>query len=170
VPARLALEPFAGIGVLPGFDLLVRVLDHDDGRIDHGANGDGDAAERHDVGIDTLVVHDDERHQHAERQGQDGDERAAQVDEKHQADKRHDDEFLDEFFGEVPDRALDEPRAVIGLDHFDPRRQARLERRHLGFHRGDGLERVLAVAHDHDAARHLAFAAELGDAPAHLGT
>ena len=28
---------------------LVRVLDHDDGRIHHRADGDGDAAERHDV-------------------------------------------------------------------------------------------------------------------------
>ncbi len=29
--------------------VLVGVLDHDDGRVDHGANGDGDAAEAHDV-------------------------------------------------------------------------------------------------------------------------
>ena len=31
------------------FKRFVRVLDHDDGRIHHRANGDGDAAQRHDV-------------------------------------------------------------------------------------------------------------------------
>jgi hypothetical protein len=30
--------------------MLVRVFDHDDGRIDHGADSDGDAAEAHDIG------------------------------------------------------------------------------------------------------------------------
>ena len=47
---------------LPGVALqvLVRVLDHDDGGVDHRADGDGDAAERHDVGVDPLPAHDDE--------------------------------------------------------------------------------------------------------------
>ena len=31
---------------------LMRVLDHDDGGIDHRADGDGDAAEAHDVGAE----------------------------------------------------------------------------------------------------------------------
>ena len=32
--------------------VLVRVLDHHDGRVDHRADGDGDAAQAHDVGVD----------------------------------------------------------------------------------------------------------------------
>jgi len=30
--------------VAPSFQSFVRVLDHDDGGVDHGADGDGDAA------------------------------------------------------------------------------------------------------------------------------
>ena len=37
-------------------ELLVDVLDHDDGGVDHGADGDGDAAERHDVRGQVLSV------------------------------------------------------------------------------------------------------------------
>ena len=50
--------------VVPRLDVLVRVLDHHHRGIDHRANGDRDPAERHDVGVDALVVHDDERYQH----------------------------------------------------------------------------------------------------------
>ena len=34
------------------FEVLVRILDHHDGRIDHRADRDGDAAEAHDVRVD----------------------------------------------------------------------------------------------------------------------
>ncbi len=42
----IGLAPVLVAEMLQG---LVRVLDHDDGRIHHRADGDGDAAERHDV-------------------------------------------------------------------------------------------------------------------------
>ena len=48
-------------------------------RVHHRADRDRDAAERHDVGVDTLVVHDDERDEDPERQRDDRDERRAQV-------------------------------------------------------------------------------------------
>ena len=57
--------------------VLVGILDHHDGRVHHGP--DGDADERHDIGVDPLVAHDDERDQDAERQGDDGDEGGTQV-------------------------------------------------------------------------------------------
>ena len=65
---------------MPGLDVLVRVFDHHHRRVDHRADGDSDTAERHDVGIDTLVVHDDESDQHAEGQRDDGDETASAYD------------------------------------------------------------------------------------------
>ena len=37
--------------------VLVGVLDHDDRRIDHGADGDGDAAEAHDVRAQAQQMH-----------------------------------------------------------------------------------------------------------------
>ena len=38
-------------------EMLVGVLDHDDRGVDHGADGDGDAAEAHDVGAQAQQVH-----------------------------------------------------------------------------------------------------------------
>ncbi|MNP40560.1 hypothetical protein D3C76_1342090 [compost metagenome] len=60
---------------MPGLDLLVGVLDHHHGGIDHGTYGDGDPTEGHDVGVESLVTHDDERDEDANRQRDDGDER-----------------------------------------------------------------------------------------------
>ena len=91
----------AAVLVAPALEVLVRVLDHHDRRVDHRADGDGDAAERHDVRVHALVVHDDERHQDADRQRDDRDERRAQVEQEHEADERDDDEFLDQLLAEV---------------------------------------------------------------------
>ena len=88
-------------------DMLVGVLDHDDDRIHHRADGDGDAAQRHDVGADSLPEHDQERNQHGDRQDQDGHQRAAQMQQERDADQRHDDAFLDELFFERFDGAID---------------------------------------------------------------
>ena len=41
-------------------EVLVHVFYHHDCRIHHGADGDGDAAQRHDVGGYALAFHDDE--------------------------------------------------------------------------------------------------------------
>ena len=120
-----SLQFFAGMRVMPGLDVLVRVFDHHHRRIDHGADGDGDAAQRHDVGVDALVMHDDEGDQDAQRQRDDGHEGRAQVKQEHEADQRHDDEFLDQLVVEIVDRALDQAGAVVGRDDLDARRQAR---------------------------------------------
>ena len=44
--------------LLPLFQLLMGILHHDDRGIHHGADGDGDAGEAHDVGGDPDVVHE----------------------------------------------------------------------------------------------------------------
>ena len=72
---RLTFELPVRMGVAPRLDVLVRVLDHDHRGIDHRPDRNGDAAERHDVGVHSLVAHYDERHQHAERQRHNRDER-----------------------------------------------------------------------------------------------
>ena len=63
--------------------MLVGVLDHDDGRVDHRADGDGDAAEAHDVGAEAERLHGGEGHQDADRQHEDGDQRAADMQQEH---------------------------------------------------------------------------------------
>ena len=84
-PTSLQAAMIASLRDSPGlqpFQMLVRVLDHDDGGIDHGADGDGDAAQAHDVGVDAERAHGDEGDQHADRQHHDGDQRRAHCSRK----------------------------------------------------------------------------------------
>ena len=90
---RISVRGLSGRRAL---QMLVRVLDHDDGRVDHGADGDGDAAEAHDVGADAEQLHGQERHQDADGQHQDGDERAAHMQQEHDAHQRDDEAFLEQ--------------------------------------------------------------------------
>ena len=159
-----------GMFLAPALDVFVRVLDHHDCGVDHRADGDRDPTQRHDVRVDPLVLHDDECHEHAQRQRDDRHECRTQVKQECEAHERNDDEFLDELFRQVADRALDQLRAVIGLHDLDAVRQAGLELSKLGLHRLDGLERVLSRAHHDDAARHFAFAVELRNTAAQFWT
>ena len=61
--------------------------------------------------------------EHTQRQRDDRHERRAHVKQEHEAHERDDDELLDQRAREVVDGALDELRAVVGLDDFDARRQ-----------------------------------------------
>ena len=115
------------------------------------------------------MAHHDEGDEDAERQRDDGDEGRAQVKEEDEADHGDDEKLLEQLVAEVLDRALDEARAVVHRSDLDAPGQARLQRRELGLHRGDGLECVLARAHDDHAADRLAFAVELADAAPHVG-
>jgi len=54
---------FAMLGAIV-LQLLVRVFDHHNGGVHHRTDGDGDAAQRHDVGVHPLLLHHDERDQH----------------------------------------------------------------------------------------------------------
>ena len=85
-----------GLSGRRALEMLVRVLDHDDGRIDHGADGDGDAAEAHDVGAEAQQLHGGEGDQDADRQHEDRHQRAAHMQQEDDADQRDDDAFLDQ--------------------------------------------------------------------------
>ena len=142
--------------------MLVRVLDHDDGGVDHRADGDGDAAEAHDGRVDAERVHGDERHQHADRQHDDGDQRAADVQQEDDADESDDDALLDQRALQRLDGAMDQVGAVVDGDDAHVLGQARRDLLDLLLDVGDDVERVLAVALHDDAADHLALAVELG--------
>ena len=53
------------------FKMGVGIFDHDNGPVNHGPDRDGDAAQRHDVGIDALPTHNNKSGKDADRQGQD---------------------------------------------------------------------------------------------------
>mmetsp|Transcript_53123 Transcript_53123/g.124237 ORF Transcript_53123/g.124237 Transcript_53123/m.124237 type:complete len:261 (-) Transcript_53123:111-893(-) len=146
----------------------MRVLDHDDCGIDHGADGDGDTPERHDVGVQPLLLHHQEGRHHAQRQRDDCHQRRAQVPQENHADQGDHRKLFEQLHRQVVDGALNQGAAVIGRDDLDTLRQAGLQLLELVLDRGNRRLGVLAVAQDHHAADRLAFAVQFGDATAHL--
>ncbi len=146
--------------------MLVGVLDHDDGGVDHGADGNGDAAQAHDVGRDPERVHEDVGDEDAQRQRQDGNQRAARMQQEDDAHERNDQAFLGECRLERRDRALDQLGAVVDGHDLGAGGQAGGNLRELCLHVVDDGERVLAKALHGDAGDGLAFAVELGDTAA----
>ena len=66
-----AVGRFALVGLAKMFELLVRIFDHDDRRIHHGADGDGDAAQGHDIGGQMESKHGQEGNDNGNGQGDD---------------------------------------------------------------------------------------------------
>ena len=144
--------------------MLVGVLDHDDRGVDHGADGDGDAAEAHDVGAQAQQIHAEIGDQYPDRQRDDGDQRAADMQEEHDADEGDDGALLDQRASERVDCAIDQVRAVIDGVEGHALGQAW---RNLGdpvLDVADHGECVFAEPLQHDAGNHLAFTVHLGDA------
>jgi len=54
------------------FQMLMHIFDHHNGAVDHGADGNGDTTQGHDVGVQTLPVHNDEGRQYPNRQADNG--------------------------------------------------------------------------------------------------
>ena len=104
-PARLAR--------FEALDMLVRVFDHDDCRVHHGTESNGDAAEAHDVGADAKRMHAGEGDEHADGQRENGDKRAPRMEKKQHAHGGHDQAFLDQRAREGVDSAAYELRTVI---------------------------------------------------------
>ena len=153
---------------LVAFQMFVRVLDHHDRRVHHRADGNRYAAQRHDVGVDALLMHDDERGKDAQRQSDDGHKGRAQVEQEHQTHQRDHHEFFHQLELEVVHRAMDQRGAVVGFDNLHAFGQTLAQLFKLGFDPLDGGQRVLAVTHHHDAAGNLALTVQIGDHATHL--
>ncbi len=147
--------------VLPSFEPLVDVLDHDDGGVDHRADGDGDAPEGHDVRGQPHRLHGNEGEQDRDGKKERGHQRRAEVEQEKQDDQRDDDQLLDQRVLERLDAGANQPRTVVGGHDFDARRQRGLELRHARLHGVDHLQRVGARTRDHDAADGLALSVEI---------
>ena len=135
--------------------MLVGVLDHDDRRIHHGAEGDGDAAQAHNVGADADRMHRQHRQQHSDWQGQDSHEGAADMQQEHDAHQRDDQALLNQRALEIGDRSFDQFGPVIDRLDGDALGQARQEFGDALLDALDGRQRVGRVALYHDAAHRL---------------
>ena len=142
--------------------VFVGVFDHHDSRVDHRADGDGDAAERHDVGIEALEIHYQERDQNAHRECENRDEGTAEVQQEQDCHQRNNDALFEKRPFQIINSALDETAAVVdGLDGY-PFRQSRLQFLQFRFHGIDCLQGVFPIAHYDDAADGFALAVQIG--------
>ena len=104
-----------------------------------------------------------------DRDREDRHDRRGDVPEEEQDHQAHDQHLQHELVLQGVDRALDQLRAVVGRDDAHALGQRRLDLPEPLAHALDHGARVLAVAHDHDAAHGVAAAVEIGDAAADLG-
>ena len=114
-------------------------------------------------------MHQDVGDEHAERQRDDGDERAAYMQQEDDTDERDDEAFLEQRRLQRRDRALDQLRAVVDGHDLRTLRQRGRDLGELRFHAVDDGERVGPETLHDDAADGLALAVELGDAAALVG-
>jgi hypothetical protein len=92
---------------------------HDDGRVHHSADGNGDPTERHDAGRDMQVGHRDEGEQHCHGQDENRHQGAAQVKQKDYCDQADDDALLHELLAEHGNGPMNEIRPVVGGNDVD---------------------------------------------------
>jgi hypothetical protein len=147
----------------------VRVFDHDDRGVDHGTDGNCNAAEAHDVRAKPEHIHTDIRDQYAERQGNDRNERTAHVKEEHEADEGDDDALFDQRSFEGLDGAIDQIRPVINRLNRNALRQARRDFRKAVLHVSDDRKCILPEALNRNPRNDLAFSVKFGDAAPLIG-
>ena len=150
--------------------MLVGILDHDDDGIDHGSDGDGNAAQRHDVGAEPLGIHHDEGDHHRDREDDNGNQGAPEMQQEEDANQGDYDAFLDELLFQGLHRAVDQRRPVVGDRVMDIRREPLHGLVQLRLHIANDLPGVGSVTDHDDAADGFPFAIELRDAPPHLGS
>ena len=124
------------------FDVTHDVLEHDDGVVDHEADGQRQRQQRQIVDAVAHHVHAGERAQDRHRQRERRDNRGGcvaqeQVDHQHDKDRRQHQSELD-----VVDRIADRHRAVGHHVEFGGCRQFRLENGKQAFDRVDHLDGV----------------------------
>ena len=122
-----------GDALVLALEMLVRVLDHDDAGVDHHADGEREAAEAHDVGVDAEQLHHQDRRPAGRSAGRTTATSALRTcARKTRQMSADDDQLLDHRLAQRVDGALDQRRAVVGRRDEHARRQAVLELGELG--------------------------------------
>ena len=143
-------------------------FNHYDGSIHHRTDGDGNSTKRHDVGVESLCMHDHESDQNSYRQRQDNHQRRTEVEQEQETNQHHDEELLDQLGLERIHRTVDQGGAVIGFNDLHTFRQAVLELSQSLFDAFDGGAGIFTKAHNNDTTDHFAFTIQFGDAASEL--
>ena len=134
--------------------MIVDGLRNDDPHIDHRADRDRDAGERHDVGVHAEDVHGDECHQDGDGQRRSDHNARPHVQQEQQNHHGGDEDFFGERGGQGSDGFIDQSRAIV--DAIDRHAfEARFDLPNLRLHPLDDLPWVLAEPHDDDSADRL---------------
>ncbi len=137
------------------------VLDQHHRPVHHHPRADGQTGQRHQVGRDAELLHQDERNQHRQWQGDDHDDGRAEFAEEQEQYDRHQDGTLDQRTLRRPQRLLDQFGAVVVRHQRHALGQCRLRHGQLGLHRVHNRLRVLVDPCQRDAQHGLL--AVLGD-------
>ncbi len=89
--------------------------------------------------------------------------------QKNQDDEHYGDDDLDDGLLHCANHVVDQLRAVIDRNDFHARRKSGLNFFDLRFHAIDDIQRVLSVAHHHDAGDNFAFAIQIGKPAPQVG-
>ena len=144
--------------MLPLFQPFMRILDHDDSGIDHRPDGNRNATQRHNIGIQPLEVHDNKSNTQPQRQRNNRHQRRAHMPEKQRTDYRHHNKLFQQLAAEVVDGAVNELAAIVCCNYLHAFRQTTFQRFQFVLHGGDHFSGVFAGSQDHHPARHFAFA------------
>ena len=154
--------------LIPQLQILVGLLDHHDGRVHHGPDGDGDPAQGHDVGREAQRPEGDERKEYDNGQGDHRDDGARDVPEEDEDHQGHGDEHLDDRGFQVVDGAQDQVGAVVDRDDLHAGGQTGLDLPDFRLDPPDHVQGILPVPHDDNAGDHVPLAVQIGHPPAEL--
>ncbi len=128
------------------------VLGHHDARVNQHADGDRNAAQRHDVRRDACSFHEEKGSQHRERQ-RDGDHKnAAEVPEEENVRQGDEDDFFNERVAKRVNGVIDEDAAIVERNDLHVRWKPRLNFGDLLLDRVDDFARIGPIANDDHAA------------------
>src|SRR5262245_15457904 len=144
--------------------MFVSVFDHHDSSVDHRADGDGNAAQAHDVRTQSKQVHAKIGNQHPEWQRDDRDQCAADMQQKNHTDQCNYEAFFCERALESVDGPVDQIGAVIDRIYGHSLRQTGRYLRKPILDISDHSERVLPKPLQSDAGDNLTLTVHLGNA------
>ena len=128
------------------------ILGHHNRGIDQDADGDGDAGQRHDVRGDTELLHEQERRQNRQWQGQGNDDDAPEMPEEQNVGEGYQNHLFPQCVFQGVQGAVNEIAAIVEGAEAHPGRKARLDLGDAFSRFSDDFARILAGPHDDDAS------------------
>jgi hypothetical protein len=139
------------VKIEPLFEIPVDVFNRHRGVIDQDADGQGEAAERHDVDRLSQHAEHEDGTQHRKRNGDGDDQRALPISQKKQDHQRRETGGDNAFPDDAVNGSADENRLVEKRPNLEVVRQAGLELRNQGLDVGHNIERGdISVLQDGD--------------------